>query len=107
MEEVPKPSIYNRTLQKAAEYVGGQRALARYLKVPLPDLYAWMRPGAGMPPLAVFLKAVDLVLNDLETPDEQRAQKVRIVAIHEDRQRAAVMERLEQLLPDTSTQATD
>lgn len=38
-------------------------------------------------------------------PDEQRAQKVRVVAIHEDRQRAAVMERLQELLP--STQAAD
>ena len=69
--EVPLPSIYNRTLQKAADHVGGQRALARYLKVPLGDLYAWMRPGAEPPPQA------------------------------EDRRRAEVMQALQDLLPDS------
>jgi hypothetical protein len=102
-DAVPKPSIYNRTLEKAADNVGGQRALARYLKVPLADLYAWMRPGAEPPPPAVFLKAVDVVLHDLELPDAQRAQKVRIAAIHEDRHRALVMQKLQELLPDGNT----
>lgn len=97
---VPKTSIYNRTLRKAAEPVGGERALARYLGVSLADLYAWMQPGAQPPPITVFLKAVDLVLNDLDLPDEERAQKVRVAVIHEDRQRAAVMQRLQELLPD-------
>jgi len=97
---VPKHSIYNRTLRKAAEPVGGERALARYLGVPLADLYAWMQPGAQPPPITVFLKAVDLVLNDLDLPDEERAQKVRVAVIHEDQQRAAVMQRLHALLPD-------
>jgi len=100
-DAVPRPSVYNRTLHKAAELLGGQRALARYLKVPLPDIYAWMRPGAEPPPTAVFLKAVDLVLEDLALPDAQRAQKLRVAAIHEDRRRAAVLQRLDELLPRT------
>ena len=100
---MPLPSIYNRPLQKAADHVGGQRALARYLKVPLADLYAWMRPGAEPPPSAVFLKAVDLVLNDLTLVDAQRAQKVRVAVIHEDRRRAEVMQALEDLLPDAKS----
>jgi hypothetical protein len=99
-DAVPQPSIHNRTLQKAADHVGGPRALARYLKVPLGDLYAWMRPGAVAPPAAVFLRAVDLVLNDLDMPDAQRAQKVRVAVIHEDRRRAEVMQALQDLLPD-------
>jgi len=95
-----KPSVYDRILHKAAAIVGGERALARYLKVPQEELYAWMRPGASPPPTAVFLKAVDVVLNDLDLPDQQRAQSVRIAVIHEDRRRAAVLQRLDELLPE-------
>jgi hypothetical protein len=101
---VPEPSIYNRTLHKAAENVGGLRALARYLKVSLPDLYTWMRPGAERPPLGVFLKAVDLVLHDLDMPDAKRAQELRVAAIREDRRRASVLRRLQELLPEGSTE---
>lgn len=74
--------MYARTLEAAADILGSQRALARYLRVPMPELYAWMRPGALPPPGAVFLKAVDLVLNDLADHDAARAQKLRITAHH-------------------------
>jgi hypothetical protein len=79
---VAKTTIYARTLQKAAEIVGGQRALARYLSVPMPDLFAWMRPGAVPPPTRIFLKAVDLVLNDCDEAEESRAQRIRVAAHH-------------------------
>ncbi|HEY1289007.1 MAG TPA: hypothetical protein VGF58_11830 [Burkholderiales bacterium] len=102
-----RPSVYNRILHKAAEIVGGERALARYLKIPQAEVYAWMRPGASPPPIAVFLKATDLVLNDLDTPDEQRAQSVRVAVIHEDRRRAAVMQQLDELLPDEAPSRHD
>jgi hypothetical protein len=95
-----KHSVYNRILHKAAGIVGGERALARYLKVPQQEIYAWMRPGASPPPAAVFLNAVDLALNHLDIPDEQRAQAVRVAVIHEDQRRAAVMQQLDELLPD-------
>jgi len=98
-----KRSVYNRILHKAADLVGGERALARYLKVPQADVYAWMRPGAAPPPMAVFLKATDLVLNDLDVSDEQRAQSVRVTVIHEDQRRAAVMQQLDELLPDEAS----
>ena len=98
-----KPSVYNRILHKAADIVGGERALARYLKVPQEELYAWMRPGASPPPTAVFLNAVDVVLNDLDIPDQQRAQSVRVAVIHEDRRRAAVLQQLDELLPEGPT----
>src|SRR4051812_33585292 len=83
-DAVPRLSIHARTLQKAAQLLGGDRALARYLKVPMPDLFVWMRPGAMSPPENVFLKAVDLVMNDLNDRDAERAQKVRVAAIHSD-----------------------
>jgi hypothetical protein len=83
-EVVAKASIYSRTLQKAAEKLGGERALGRYLKVPLPDLFVWMSPGSVPPPRDIFLRAVDVVLDNLEVPDQERAQRVRVAAIHQD-----------------------
>jgi hypothetical protein len=100
MRDHGNPSVYSRILSKAAELVGGERALARYLKVPQAEIYAWLRPGASPPPAALFLNAIDLVLNDLDIPDEQRAQSVRVAVIHEDQRRAAVMRRLDELLPE-------
>jgi len=94
------PSVHNRILHKAADIVGGERALARYLKVPPEELYVWMRPGAAPPPAAVFLRAVDVVFNDLDVHEQQRAQSVRVAVMHEDRRRAAVMQRLDELLPE-------
>jgi hypothetical protein len=73
-------SVHARTLHKAAEMLGGERALARYLKVPMPDLFAWMRGNAGAPPARVFLRAVDLVLNDLELAEQAQVQALRIAA---------------------------
>ena len=75
-------SVHTRTLQKAAELLGGERALARYLRVPMPELFAWMGEGATPPPGAVFLRAVDLVLNDLDVSDQARAQALRIASAH-------------------------
>lgn len=56
-------SVYRRTLQKAAELAGGQKKLARYLSVPRGELEKWLA-GTGTPPIATFLKAVDLVLDE-------------------------------------------
>ena len=56
-------SVYSRTLQKAAEASGGAKRLARTLRVPLIDLEKWIA-GKDEPPMAVFLKAVDLVLDE-------------------------------------------
>jgi hypothetical protein len=81
---MPKLSVQARTLQRDAELLGGDRALARYLHVSLPNLFAWMRPGAEPPPNQVFLRAVDLVLEDCGDDDMVRPQRVRVVAIHKE-----------------------
>ncbi|HEV8109675.1 MAG TPA: hypothetical protein VGP97_19350 [Burkholderiales bacterium] len=60
-------SVYSRTLQKAAEGAGGAKRLARLLRVPLADLEKWMA-DKDEPPMAVFLKAVDLVLDETTSP---------------------------------------
>jgi hypothetical protein len=59
--------VMSRTLQKAAELVGGQKALARRLRVPLAELQKWIA-GGGQPPMAIFLRAVDLVLDETLYP---------------------------------------
>jgi hypothetical protein len=71
--------VHARTLAKAAELIGGERALARYLKVPMAELFVWMR-GATPVPDHIFLRAVDLVLNDLDVAEQARAQALRIAS---------------------------
>lgn len=58
-----KPGLHARVLRKAADQLGGLGALSAYLKVPTPELYQWMR-GHEQPPVGVFLKAVDLILDE-------------------------------------------
>jgi len=56
-------SVYGRTLQKAADLVGGRRKLCRLLRVPMKDLEAWIADEAK-PPLNVFLRVVDLLIDE-------------------------------------------
>ena len=55
--------VYSKTFSKAAELLGGEKALARELRVPLADLHKWIA-GSAKPPLSVFLKVIDLVLDE-------------------------------------------
>jgi hypothetical protein len=59
--------VYSRTLQKAAELSGGQKKLARYLRVPIADLEKWIA-GDDTPPINIFLKAIDFVLDETPSP---------------------------------------
>ena len=59
--------VYSRTFQKAAELSGGRKQLARQLRVPIADLEKWIA-GASPPPLPIFLKAIDLVLDETSPP---------------------------------------
>ena len=56
-------NVYSRTLQKAAQLAGGTKQLARQLRVPLAELQKWLA-GSDTPPMPVFLRAVDLVLDE-------------------------------------------
>jgi hypothetical protein len=60
-------SVYSRTLQKAAELIGGPKKLCRHLRVPMADLQGWIEDKA-VPPLAIFLRAVDLVIEETPPP---------------------------------------
>ena len=55
------PSVYMRTLRRAAEVIGGFEALAAYLDVRPLHLHAWMN-GTHETPTDVFLKVVDLLM---------------------------------------------
>jgi DNA-binding transcriptional regulator YiaG len=54
------PTMYARTLRRAAELSGGHEALARELRVPTNQLASWLA-GRASPPGDVFLRAVDII----------------------------------------------
>ncbi len=56
-------SVYSRAMQKAAELVGGRKALSKTLQVSEADLDKWIADEAK-PPRDVFLRAVDLILEE-------------------------------------------
>ena len=63
--------VYAQALQRAAELLGGKEPLAALLKVPPETLEAWTS-GDEVPPMGVFLSAVDLISEgsrDGQVPD--------------------------------------
>jgi hypothetical protein len=54
------PTLYARTLSRAAEVVGGEEQLALQLRVEQGRLAVWLA-GRATPPGDVFLNAVDIV----------------------------------------------
>jgi transcriptional regulator with XRE-family HTH domain len=57
------PTLYIRTLKRAAELIGGEEELARRLKVAPNHLTLWIR-GVVAPPGDIFLKAAEIVSED-------------------------------------------
>jgi hypothetical protein len=62
-------SVYSRTLQKAAELLGGRAKLCRHLRVPSEDLQKWIDDKA-VPPQGIFLRAVDVIIDETPAPAE-------------------------------------
>jgi hypothetical protein len=59
--------VRSRALGRAADILGGSRALRAYLNVSAMVLGMWMS-GATPPPTDVFLKVVDLIIEkDLDS----------------------------------------
>lgn len=54
------PTVWARTLRRAAELSGGELLLCTRLNVRPTDLTAWLNAQAKPPP-EVFLKAVDII----------------------------------------------
>lgn len=59
-----KREVRSQTLAKAADIVGGKDALRRRLNVSALLLAVWMS-GVERPPIDVFLKAVDIVEDEV------------------------------------------
>jgi hypothetical protein len=55
-------SVHSRTLHRACLILGGIAQLAQYLDVPESDLRRWMTGDSGLPPEAVFLGAVEVLI---------------------------------------------
>jgi hypothetical protein len=72
--------VYSKTFTKASELLGGEKALARELRVPVADLGKWIA-GSAKPPLSLFLRVIDLVLDEtspqggLSEPSDQSAPR--------------------------------
>ena len=57
---VAVPDVYLKTLERAAQLVGGEQALALHLRVTPSHLALWLK-GLEEPTTEAFLQAVDLV----------------------------------------------
>jgi hypothetical protein len=73
-----KQEVYRRSLAKARETVGGEAALARYLRSSRGVILAWLTGEEDIPD-AVFLRVVDLLLDDLDVLQEHAAASARHV----------------------------
>ncbi|TAK80515.1 MAG: hypothetical protein EPO20_27335 [Betaproteobacteria bacterium] len=73
------PTVYARTLRRAAEIVGGVEKLGSQLGVHSEDLVYWLQ-GTKAVPQEIFLRAVDIVVaHDVSTisgrhPNVQNAE---------------------------------
>jgi hypothetical protein len=61
--------VYSRTLQKAAELIGGRAKLCRHLHVPAAELQNWIDDKA-VPPIGVFLRVVDFIIEETSPPGD-------------------------------------
>jgi hypothetical protein len=67
-------SVKAKTLQMAAKKLGGPRKLRDYLRAPSATVVSWLA-GVEEPPTAVFLRALELILDDLDRRTNQAAKK--------------------------------
>ncbi len=58
-------SVKTKALQIAARKLGGPRKLRDYLRMPTADVVSWLA-GIQEPPMPVFLRALELILDDLD-----------------------------------------
>lgn len=68
------PGVHAKTLQRAAEIVGGEQQLALKLKVTPSHLALWIK-GIEQPPGDIFLQAVDLVVDNDVMPKAPSASR--------------------------------
>jgi DNA-binding transcriptional regulator YdaS (Cro superfamily) len=67
-------SLYGLALCRAASIIDGQPQLSYFLGVAPSKLSLWSSGADGVPPLTIFLRAVDIVLADSLRIDNPTAQ---------------------------------
>ena len=80
-------TVHGRALHRAAQILGGKEKLRACLHVPMHLLDTWMS-GAEMPPMEVFLKAVDLI--STPPPDREAVERSARLPIRGDKVQAAL-----------------
>lgn len=70
-------ALQARTLRRASVIVGGTQALARRLGVPPLELKCWIN-GSIVPPVNMFLKAVDIVVGYEPAPPSPAAKRLAV-----------------------------
>jgi hypothetical protein len=68
-------TVHTRVLHRACQKLGGVEQLARFLRVPAATVYRWLE-GESVPPSAVFLKAVDIVMPEWSEQDEALSREL-------------------------------
>lgn len=71
----PRITVHTRVLHRACQMLGGVSQLARHLKASPELVHAWLE-GEAIPPAAVFLKAVDLILPTWGPEDDALAKAI-------------------------------
>jgi DNA-binding transcriptional regulator YdaS (Cro superfamily) len=61
-------TVENRALQRAVELAGSRKDLAERIDVKVEDLEQWLG-GKRRAPREVFLRVVDVILDELPPPD--------------------------------------
>jgi len=70
-----RATVHTRVLHRACQKLGGVEQLARLLNVPAATVYRWLE-GESVPPTAVFLKAVDIVMPAWSDEDEALSREL-------------------------------
>jgi transcriptional regulator with XRE-family HTH domain len=70
-----RATVQTRVLHRACQKLGGVEQLARFLNVPAATVYRWLE-GESVPPTAVFLKAVDIVMPAWSDEDEALSREL-------------------------------
>ena len=71
--------VYQRSLYKGSEILGGPFGLARFLRADPDSVVKWLSGELEIPEV-VFLRVVDLLLNDLSEVEKHAATEARHVA---------------------------
>jgi hypothetical protein len=64
---VDQEDTYRAALVRAAQILGGARALCDRLHVPMAELTRWLA-GDGKPSIGIFLKVIDILIEEGQSP---------------------------------------